>query len=280
MDAGNIASLGPLIGSDPFSDSIYDKGDNVRASDGFVLGEHIAKALGADLNDNQLFNIFSTEEARPADLHNYAHGGAQSGEEPSQSILGMTLGIGLSAQVRAMKRRASFYRSQSDVDVLLSIGGNDILAALDDLDPFATVLATSSERDDKRLVRSITRPITRNIRRNVDAITGLVDEILLLSAFPMTEIPRVQKRAAKVKGVDDDVALQLFDAISDDLHQRLTRAFRNQSRIVLLQTRELWDELSKPGFVDDIHPDSRTSRELAKLALQIAIDQFEGFGFG
>jgi len=44
MDSGNIAGLSPLIGRQPFADSIYDGGGNVRASDGPVLGEQIVHA--------------------------------------------------------------------------------------------------------------------------------------------------------------------------------------------------------------------------------------------
>ncbi len=40
MDTGNISGLLGLIGQEPFSDSIYDKGNNVKASDGLVLSEH------------------------------------------------------------------------------------------------------------------------------------------------------------------------------------------------------------------------------------------------
>ena len=279
MDAGNISSLLSLTGEQPFADPIYAKGGNVRASDGPVLGEHLLEQLGGDPNNRQLFNVLSTDAARPVDVHNYAHGGARSDQEPSQSFLGMSIGIGLQAQVKAMKQRAKFYRASSDVDVLLSAGGNDLLNALEERTPFERVLATPRRRDDKRLIRSISRPISRNIQRAVDQITGLVDEVVVLGAMPISATTRAQKLATKVKSGSADEVLSLLDAASSQLQRRLSKAFADDSSVVVLDGQALWGSVDQPVLLDGLHPTSQTSLALAELAVPIAVEQLESFGF-
>lgn len=279
MDSGNIAGLSPLIGRQPFADSIYDGGGNVRASDGPVLGEQIVQQIGGDPANTQLFNILSLEPARSVQVHNYAHGGAQSGDEPSQSFLGFRIGIGLASQVRAMKQRSGFYRSQSDVDVLLSAGANDLLEALGDLTPFESVLTTPRRKDDRRLIRSLSRPISRNIRKTVDQITGLVDDVVVFASFPISATPKARRRAAKLDGVDEQPFLDLLDGISRDLIRRLGKAFQDNESIAVLDGQSLWNQLEDPKFLDDVHPTSSTSLELAELAVPVIQDKLESFGF-
>ena len=279
MDAGNIASLAPLIGGNPFSDAIYAKGRNVRASDGPVLGEHVVRRMGGDPSSTQLFDVLSMEPAQPVDVHNYAHGGATSGTEPSRSLFGFTVGIGLKFQADMMQQRADFYRDRDDVDVFLSASGNDILSAMDDVDRFTAVIATKRAKDDRRLVRSIARPISRNIRTVVDQITGLVDEIAILGSLPMSVTPRARQSVSDLDRNDGAAVLDLLDSVSVDLHRRLEKAFRRDSSIVVLDGRRLWGDLRSPAFIDDVHPSTRTSRQVAGIAVPILTEAFDSFGF-
>ena len=279
MDAGNIAGLGPLMDLEPFAEKIYDKGGNVRASDGPVLGERFVEVLGGDPEDAQLFNVLSLEQASAADVHNYAHGGAQSDEQPSKTLLGIEIGIGLASQVQSLQGRRAFYEASADVDALISAGANDLLQQLDDLDPFLEVLSTRRRRDDRRLARTMSRPIFRNIRDSVDQITGLLDEVVVFGSHPITFTPKALERTSELEGDLGDQVLGLFDAIGDRLNRRLSRRFGNNDQVLVLDVQSLWDQLESPEFLDDVHPTTRTSLELAELAVPIIQAQFESFGF-
>ena len=279
MDAGNIAGLGPLMDLEPFAEKIYDKGGNVRASDGPVLGERFVEVLGGDPEDAQLFNVLSLEQAAAADVHNYAHGGAQSDEQPSKTLLGIEIGIGLASQVQSLQGRRAFYEASADVDALISAGANDLLQQLDDLDPFLEVLSTRRRRDDRRLARTMSRPIFRNIRDSVDQITGLLDEVVVFGSHPITFTPKALERTSELERDLGDQVLGLFDAIGDRLNRRLSRRFGNNDQVLVLDVQSLWDQLESPEFLDDVHPTTRTSLELAELAVPIIQAQFESFGF-
>ena len=279
MDAGNVSGLLGLIGQEPFSDSIYNKGNNVKASNGLVLSEHTIRWMGGDLKNTQNFNILSADPARPADIHNYAHGGALSGEGPSQSFLGINIDIGLSSQVKKMRERSSFYRKQSDVDVLLSAGGNDLLEATVNNDQFKKVLVTRSKVDNRKYGRSISQSIAGNIVKAVDQITGLVDEVVVYGALPVSKTPRVKTWIKSMKGVNSSDATKLLNNMSTKINRELSTRFKNDPSVVLIDSNSLWKQIIKPKFVDDIHPTSRTSRRVAKLAVSTATRQLKSFGF-
>ena len=236
MDAGNVSGLFGLIGQEPFSDSIYDKGNNVKASDGLVLSEHTIRWMGGDLKNTQNFNILSADPARPADIHNYAHGGALSGEGPSQSFLGINIDIGLSSQVKKMRERSSFYRKQSDVDVLLSAGGNDLLEASVNNDQFKKVLLTQTKVDNRRYGRSISQSIAGNIVKAVDQITGLVDEVVVYGALPVSKTPRVKTWIKSMKGVNSSEATKLLNNMSKKINRELSTRFQNDPSVVLIDS--------------------------------------------
>ena len=279
MDAGNVSALLGLIGQEPFADSIYDKGNNVKASDGLVLSEHTIRWMGGDLKNTQNFNILSTESARLADIHNYAHGGALSGEGPSRSFFGMNIDIGLSSQVKKMRDRSSFYRKNSDVDVLLSAGGNDLLEATVNNDKFKDILLTRSKVDNRRYGRSISQSIASNIVKAVDQITGLVDEVVVYGALPVSKTPRVKTWIKSIRGLNSSAATTLIDNISTKINRKLSTRFIDDPSVLLIDSSSLWKQTMKPKFVDDIHPTSRTSRRVAKLAVSTATRQLKSFGF-
>ena len=279
MDAGNVSALLGLIGQDPFAESIYDKGNNVKASDGLVLSEHTTRWMGGDLKNTQNFNILSIEPARSADIHNYAHGGALSGKGPSRSFLGIDIDIGLSSQVKKMRDRSSFYRKKSDVDVLLSAGGNDLLEATVNNNKFSEILLTRSKVDNRNYSRSISQSIASNIVKAVDQITGLVDEVVVYGALPVSKTPRVKTWIKSVKGLNSSAATTLIDNISTKINRKLSKRFIEDPSVILIDSSSLWKQIMKPKFIDDIHPTSRTSRRVAKLAVSTATRQLKSFGF-
>ena len=279
MDAGNVSALLGLIGQEPFAESIYDKGNNVKASDGLVLSEHTTRWMGGDLKNTQNFNILSIEPARSADIHNYAHGGALSGKGPSRSFLGIDIDIGLSSQVKKMRDRSSFYRKKSDVDVLLSAGGNDLLEATVNNNKFSEILLTRSKVDNRNYGRSISQSIASNIVKAVDQITGLVDEVVVYGALPVSKTPRVKTWIKSVKGLNSSAATTLIDNISTKINRKLSTRFIEDPSVVLIDSSSLWKQIMKPKFIDDIHPTSRTSRRVAKLAVSTATRQLKSFGF-
>ena len=54
VDSGDTATLAAIIGQNPFEDKRYNRGGNIRASDGPVLGEFIALEMGAKIENAQL----------------------------------------------------------------------------------------------------------------------------------------------------------------------------------------------------------------------------------
>ena len=109
MDVANISKTGKLLNQNPFQDEMYNGGGNTKASDGLVLGEHVAVALGADITNIQFFDVLFNAKPIKADVHNYAHAGAESG-------------IGLRKQVKLIKENQDYYKGIKEVDVIISCG--------------------------------------------------------------------------------------------------------------------------------------------------------------
>ena len=167
--------------------SLMDAGNVSRATDGLVLGEQIAIEMGGDPEDVQLFPLQDLPRPGSAKLHNYAHGGAQSG-------------FGFKQQVRAVRRQAEVYQSLSDVDLLISAGANDVLDQLEHDGAFMAVLESEDRRDDRRLIRRNANEIARNLRRGFDRLTGLVDEAVVIGSFTLSSIMKIQSMALFLEG--------------------------------------------------------------------------------
>ena len=112
MDAGNLDQVANIVGQDPFQESIYNRGGNVKAADGPVFGEHIAQQLGASLGSRQLANLITLPLLRftgfgSKQLRNYAYAGATSGNAGSSRSGLASSPIGLRAQTRAFAASTS-----------------------------------------------------------------------------------------------------------------------------------------------------------------------------
>ena len=247
-------------------DSLMDAGNVSRATDDLVLGEQIAIAMGGDPEDVQLFPLQDSLRPQSAQLHNYAHGGAQSGS-------------GFKQQVRAVRRHADVYQSLSDVDLLISAGANDLLDQLEDSSAFMAALDTEDRRDDRQLMRRNAKRIARNLRRGVDRLTGLVDDVVVTGAFPLTATPEVQSLADAFDSATFDRLVAIVDGIGAKVQRKLERHFASNDSVAVLNLKAAWDRIEAPDFVDAVHPSSETSRELADLIVPDLVQQLNSFGF-
>ncbi len=247
-------------------DSLMDAGNVSRATDDLVLGEQIAIAMGGDPEDAQLFPLQDSLRPQSAQLHNYAHVGAQSGS-------------GFKQQVRAVRRHADIYQSLSDVDLLISAGANDLLDQLEDSSAFMAALDTEDRRDDRQLMRRNAKRIARNLRRGVDRLTGLVDDVVVTGAFPLTATPEVQSLADAFDSATFDRLVAIVDGIGAKVQRKLERHFASNDSVAVLNLKAAWDRLEAPDFVDAVHPSSETSRELADLIVPDLVQQLNSFGF-
>ena len=256
-----------------------DAGNVSRASDDLVLGEQIAIAMGGDPQDVQLFPLPDPPRPQSARLHNYAHGGAQSGSEPNLEEAAGNVRIGFKRQVRAVRRHAAFYQSLSDVDVLISAGANDLLDQLEDGSAFAAVLNTESPRDDRQLISRNAKEVARNLRRGVDRLTGLVDEVVVAGAFPVSATPEVQAMAEELDSATFDRLIEILDGIGAKVQRKLERHFADDGSVAVLNLQVAWDRVDDPSFVDAVHPSSDTSRQWAELIVPDLMQQLNSFGF-
>lgn len=260
-------------------DSLIDSGNVSRASDGLVFGEQIALEMGGDLADQQLFPMENPPVPSDAQLHNYAHGGAESSRSPRMDGERGVVSIGFRAQGKAVQRQADFYRQTKDVDLLVCAGANDVLSMLEEGEALAAVLETPDRSDDRRLERSTARSITRNLRRGLDGLTGLVDETLIFGAFPLTSTPFVQDRVEALDPTSADRLLMLVEGVGRRVQQRLERVYATNSSVAVIDLAQSWAAVPEPSFVDEVHPSSATSAELASVVLNDVTGELSSFGF-
>ena len=283
-DSGNTASLLSLIGLNPFADEIYDNGGNVKASDGPVLGEHVALEIGADINNAQLFSVLSGNTPSPAHIHNYAHAGARTGSDPGYSIpfLGR-ISIGLRDQIRQVEARSNYYLEHEDIDVLLSCGGNDLLDIMDktkeSYSVTKAVIKTKALNDDRKLANEIVKPIFRNLKSAIRKLGDYVDEIAVLGAPPIVETPDAQDWITDFPNKHQARASNFLSLASNKLQRKLEKKYDAIEAIAVINSVDLWQQLEQPDFVDTIHPSSNTSSELAKLLNQEIPELFDSYGF-
>lgn len=247
--------------------SLMDAGNISRASDGSVLGEQIAAAMGADPGSQQLVSLVNRDRPGPEQVHNYAHGGAESGKGPVLN----SARTGFLAQVKAVRRHRRFYRQQPDVDVLISAGANDVLGLLEQ--------PLTADLEDRRLVQSTARRISRNLRRGIDRLTGLVDEIAVVGAFPLIDTPLLQEQLSELEPPDAERLASVVNGIGRSVQRRLERHFSDSSSVVVLDLQRQWNRLAAPSFIDAVHPSSATTAELAPLIVEELHATLDGFGF-
>ena len=281
VDAGNTAEALSLFGQYPFADPIYDKGGNVKASDGPVFSEFIALEMGARRDQAQLISVLSIEQPNRLQAHNYAHAGARTDHSPGYSlpITGNTVGIGLKEQKKALAQRKPFYQEISDVDVLLSCGGNDIRDTFDMVETIQAVISSKSKDDDKQFAASVAKPIAGNLNKMIKFLVPFTDEIAVLGSPPIMETPEAQDWLTNFATEDQSKASNVIDLIGKKLIRKLENKTENLDNVAIMNGTLLWNQLDSPSFVDSIHPDAATSSALAKLFVHEADSAFTSFSF-
>ena len=261
-----------------FGASLMDSGNTSHATDKFVLGEHIATKLGAKRNKIKLVNALSNTTARGGEVHNYAHGGAHSGEDPYITINDSIVPTGLSAQVDLFTQNKDFYKNIGDVDAVVSAGSNDILDAIEEgiLD---AALETKNKKDDRKLIKAAVNSISGNLKQNVDGLTGIIDQVAVLNAFPLESTPLIQEKINQLDRFEATRLKKALKKISLGLSKKMNRHFRNNTSVAVVDVQLLWERIEKPTFIDAVHPSSRTSSKLADLIVSTMEVELPGLGF-
>ena len=261
-----------------FGASLMDSGNSSHATDKFVLGEHIAKKLGAKRNEIKLLKELSNTTKKNGKVHNYAHGGAHSGEDPYIIINDSIVPTGLSSQVDRFTQNKDFYKNIGDVDAIVSAGANDILDAIEEgiLD---AALKTKGKKDDRKLIKAAVNSISGNLKQNIDRLTGIIDQVAVLNSFPLESTPLIQEKINQLDRFEATRLNKALKRISLGLSKKLNRHFRNNASVALADIQLLWERVEKPSFIDAVHPSSRTSSKLADLIVSTIEAELPGLGF-
>lgn len=282
MDSGNLDRVAKVVGQDPFEENLYDKGGNRKASDGLVLGEHIAKQLGASVKSNQLVNFASIPGILltgfdSQQLRTYAYAGARSSSSGSTRSGLSNFPIGLIAQAKAFANTTS---REKDLDVLVAAGSNDIIDLVADHQRLLPVLSSATGRDDRRLAKAVAGKIVDNIDSAVDRITGRVDETVIVGLSPLSVTPYVQDQAEEFAEFERDALIGLVDGIAARVNQGLEKRFGSDNKVLVLDGFKVWNGVNNPTFLDDVHPTSKTSQSLAEVITGMIEDSgLRTFGF-
>ena len=260
----------------PYQDTIYAGGGNVKASDGLVLGEKVALEMGGGVDDAHLISILSSETPKDVQVHNYAHAFARTDFSP---MLSEELGIGVKQQLNSFMQRADYYKSHPDVDVILASGGNDLYAIFSEVDEIKEVISTKNKKDNKKFVVYHAKSIARNIRKTVRQLDDIVDEIAVAGMTPMMELPDSQDWLTNFTSEDQTQAAKLISKIGKKITRKLQKSFESNSDVHVNNGYELFGQVESPSFVDGFHPDSETSLQMAKLFVNEMTENFDTFGF-
>lgn len=305
LDFGNLDATARSLGQRrPFRQSRYDGGGNVKASDGFTLGEQIARQLGAGsrrspgrLRSAELINLSDEplrrglpEKDPRAQVFNFAYAGATSGGRGSRTAGLRDFRIGLQRQAATLAEASGFLPHREGLDVIISGGSNDVFDFLDaNANRIQRVLLTPSRRDDRRLANRVAGRIVSNIDSALDTITGLYDGAVVLGLGPLSATPRVRSASKQFRRVPllgrslRSEFRRFVDRISMSVNSRLDRKYNasDNNGILFVDGVDAWRSVRSPGFVDTIHPDSATNNRLARFAVEQinASPALDTFGF-
>jgi hypothetical protein len=304
VDFGNLDAVARSLGERrPFGNKAYDGGGNVKASDGYLLGEHLVRRLGASssrspdrLLSAELINLADEplrrglrEKDPNAQVFNFAYAGATSGGRGSRLAGLEDFRIGLRRQAATLARTASWISARSDLDVIISGGTNDVFDFLENnQDQITLALITPGREDDRHLAERVAKNVVTNINASLDGITGLYDEALVIGTTKLSALPRVREASREISRtplIGRSLAgnfRKFVDRISASINTRLEETFNSDNRngIFAVNGIEAWESIRSPGFIDTIHPDSQTNHRLANFALDQIRDAsgFDSFG--
>ena len=113
-----------------------------------------------------------------------------------------------------------------------------------------------------------------------DAITGLVDETVIVCLAPLSATPYVADQAMGMNAPLREPLLDLVDGIAGRVNQVLARRLDARPDVLVVDGFELWRSVSNPVFLDDVHPTSATGQSLAgAVAGLIHASDLQSFGF-
>lgn len=307
LDFGNLDAAARFLGrARPFGNRRYWGGGNVKASNGFVLGEQLVRRFGASskrsparLGSAELINL-SDEPLQQglsgknpgAQVFNFAYAGATSGARGSRLAGLDAFRIGLRRQAATLARASTFLPAADKLDVIISGGTNDVFDHLENSKTRITrVLITPWRRDDRRLARRVAGRVVDNIEASLDRITGLYDEALVIGTTKLSALPRVRQVSKEIRRTTPVIGRFLADEfrgfadrISATINAKLDAKYNSDrdNGIFAVNGIEAWESIKSPGFVDSIHPNSRTNGRLADFVLaRVREDSgFDSFGFG
>ncbi len=300
LDFGNLDAASRFLGERrPFRDMRYEGGGNVKASDGFVLGEQLVRRLGASsrrspaqLRSAELINL-SDEPLRRgllskdpnAQVFNFAYAGATSGRRGSR-IAGLEdFTIGLRRQAATLAKASGFVPAARGLDVIISGGTNDVFDFLENnQNRITSVLITPGQRDDRRLANRVASKVVSNIDASLDIITGNYDEALVIGTTKLSALPRVRQVSREIRRtplIGRSLASEFrkfADRISASINSRLEDKYNadDSNGIFAVNGIDAWESIKSPGFVDTIHPDSKTNGRLADFVVA-QVGQASGF---
>ena len=283
MDSGNVDQLARRFGQDPFEEPIYNGGGNRKASDGPVLGEHIARQLGANLRRNTLANLRTLPGLTlggfgSAQLRTYAYAGALSGSTGTGRSGLAAFPLGLRSQTRAVA--ISSLLPERDLDALIAAGSNDLIDLVEQGARLRRVLASPGRRDDRGLQQRTAKAIVGNIRASRDAITGVVDETVIVGLSPLSATPYLQQQAKQWGRRLADPLLDWVDGTAQRVNRGLAKAFDDQKAVLVVDGTAAWNAVANPMFLDDVHPTSTTaSRLAAEVVAAIEASTLQSYGF-
>ena len=295
LDFGNLSATASFLNEPaPFRQKRYAGGGNVKASDGFVLGEQIVRKLGASssdpparLNSAELINfsdqtlqeVLSGKDPK-AQVFNFAYAGATSGLRGSKTADLDSYRIGLRQQAATLADTASEFPLPQDLDVIISGGANDVFDFLDaKSDKVKRVLITPFRSDNKSLANRVANRIVDNIDASLDTITGLYNEAVVVGMAPLSAIPRVRSAAKQIGRTPLIGSLlrkeffRFVDDISARVNAKLDKGLNSSddNGVFFVDGIDAWKSVRSPSFVDTIHPDSATNARLGRfVASQIA----------
>lgn len=281
-DSGNLDSVARRFGQNPFEEPIYDGGGNRKASDGPVLAEQIARQLGAKLTSTKLANLqtipgLTLQGFGAAQIRNYAYAGALSGFTGSERSGLNPFPLGLRSQALAVA--ASSLRPEQDIDALIIAGSNDLIDLVDRGDRLRRVLFTSSSRDDRRLQNRTAKAIVRNIQDSVDAITGVVDETVIVGIAPLGDTPYLRQQAQSWGPKLADPLIDWVNGAAHKVNRGLVKAFAGEQRTLVVDGTAAWNAVPDRLFLDEVHPTTATAKSLAEQVVA-AIEASPLISFG
>lgn len=292
MDSGNLDELARSLGERrPFRNQRYDGSGNVKASDAYVVGEQVARRLGASsrrsparLKSLELIN-FSDQPLRrglrdkdpDAEVYNFAVAGSTTGKRGSRTADLKDFKIGLKSQTALFAKSTRFVSPEIKPDIIIGAGSNNVLDFLTANESrIRRAVITPGSSGERSLAKKVARKVVADIAESLDSITGLYDQAVILGTGKFSDLPRVReaskglKRVPLLGGSLSGEFRKFVDRISKEINRRLEDQYNggDEDDILVINGLDAWKSAKKPEFVDSIHPTSKFNGKLADFVAE------------